>query len=404
MSTPRPLRLRSSSTSSSVCSSPSPTGQHRKTVVVITGGSGALGSHIARLIYSRWNDVYEIRLYDRTPPDASLITSITGYTTSKDNPKVTYHPGDVLDSDTLSTAFVKADAVIHCAALVENGSLATRRRMKKVNVDGTQKVVQACLECGVRALVYTGSLTQVLSLPKASSKVVRFEESDNSAAKTSKELIFPQYGGSKNKAENLVLLANGQEGKNGTKLFTCSLRLPVMFGERDSTFIPTCLWAAKHCCGYLVPMGLTARSGTTMQSLYVGNGAWAHILAAQKLLNPEGQTEIGGKYYYIGDHSPVCSMANFQAQFLNPLGYRVFPVGIPLFIMMLIAYFIEFLLLLLSFVRVDRRFVLNRASIRFVKLSHSYSWDRAKNELEYKPLYSHKTALAKSMDYYRKIV
>lgn len=406
MSTPRQLRLRSTSTSSSVCSSPTclrGTCHHRRTIVVITGGNGVLGSHIARLVYSHWSEVGEIRLYDSKPPDANLITSITGYTTSKDKPKVSYYPGNVLDSDALSTAFVKADVVVHCAAVVENGSPMARRKMKSVNVDGTQKVVQTCLECGVRALVFTGSLAQVLSLPKRHGCVMRYDEEDDSPKGTS-ELIFPHYGGSKCEAENLVLLANGQDGKNGSKLFTCSLRLPVMFGEKDSTFIPVGLRAAKHCFGYLLPIGLRAQSGTTMQSLYIGNGAWAHVLAAQKLLNPERQVEIGGKYYYIGDHSPVCSMTNFQAQFLDPVGYRVFPVGVPLFLMMILAYFIEFLLLILSLFGVDYGIVLNRGSVRYAKLSHLYSWERAKNELEYEPLYSHKTALAKSMDYYRRVL
>ena len=406
MSTPRQLRLRSTSTSNSVCSSPtclSGTCNHRRTIVVITGGIGALGSHIARLVYSHWSEVREIRLYDTKPPDANVITSITGYATSNDKPKVSYYPGNVLDSDALRTVFVKADVVIHCAAVVENGSLQARRKMKLVNVDGTRKVVQTCLECGVRALVFTGSLSQVLSLSKHHNCEVRYDE-DNDSLKGTSELIFPHYGGSKCEAENLVLLANGQEGKNGSKLFSCSLRLPVMFGEMDSMFIPVGLRAAKHCFGYLVPIGLTAQSGTTMQSLYVGNGAWAHVLAAQKLLNPERQAEIGGKYYYIGDHSPVCSMANFQAQFLGPVGYRVFPVGVPLFLMMILAYFVEFLLLLLSLFGLDYGVVLNRGSVRYAKLSHSYSWERAKNELEYEPLYSHKTALAKSMDYYRKVL
>ena len=403
--TPRQLRLRSTSTSSSVCSSPCTpsTGQLRRTIVVITGGSGSLGSHIARLIYSHWSEVHEIRLYDCKPPDANLITSITGYATSRDKPKVSYFPGSVLDSEELCTAFVKADVVIHCAAVVESGSLVARRKMKAVNVDGTQKVVQACLECGIHALVFTGSLSQALSLPKRRNLAVRYNE-DNDPPKGANELIFPHYGGSKCQAENLVLLANGQEGKNGSKLFTCSLRLPVMFGEKDSLFIPTCLRAAKHCFGYLVPIGLRAQSGTTMQSLYIGNGAWAHVLAAQKLLNPLNQMEIGGKYYYIGDYSPVCSIANFQEQFLSPLGYRVSPVGVPLFLMMVLAYLIEFLLLLLSLLGVDCGVVLNRASVRYAKLSHSYSWERAKDKLEYEPFYSHKTALAKSMDYYRKVL
>ena len=404
MSTPRSLG-RSISTSSSISSSPSLGGGaqcRRKTVVVITGGSGALGSHIARLIYSHWSEVHEIRLYDRRPPDANLITSITGYATSKDKPKVSYYPGDILDNDALTSTLVKADAVIHCAAVVENGSIVARRKMKKVNVDGTQNVIQACLECGVRALVFTGSLSQVQSLPKHH-RVVRYDESCELPIET-RELTFPYYGGSKSSAENLVLLANGQEGKDGNKLHTCSLRLPVMFGERDSQFILTGLRAAKHCCGYLVPIGLTATSGVTMQSLYIGNGAWAHVLAAQKLLDPERQAEIGGRYYYIGDHSPVCSMANFQAQFLNPLGYRVLPIGVPLFIMLVLAYFLEFVQLLLAFLGFDVGVILNRGTVKFAKLSHSFSWEKARNELQYEPLYSHKTALAKSMEYYRRVL
>ena len=400
-------RRRSSSTSSSTSSS-SPSlgggGQCRnKTVVVITGGSGALGSHIARLVYSHWSEVTEIRLYDNRPPDASLITSITGYATCKDKPKVSYYPGDILNNDALANTLVKADVVIHCAAIVENGSAVARRKMKKVNVDGTQNVIQACLECGVRALVYTGTLSQVQSLPKHH-RVVRYSEASDHPPVDTRELNFPYYGGSKNQAENLVLLANGQEGKDGNKLHTCSLRLPVMFGERDSHFVLIGLRAAKRCCGYLVPIGLTPRPGVTMQSLYIGNGAWAHVLAAKKLLDPERQGEIGGEYYYIGDHSPVCSIANFQAQFLNPLGYRILPIGIPLFIMLILAYFLEFVQLFLSFIGFDVGVVFNRGTVKFAKLSHSFSWEKARNELQYEPLYSHKTALAKSMEYYRRVL
>lgn len=105
--------------------------------------------------------------------------------------------------------------------------------------------------------------------------------------------------------------------------------------------------------------------------------------------------------YYIGDHTPISTMAKFQAQFLHPLGYKVVPVGVPLFFMMMVAYLIEFCLLLLSFVRIDVRCPLNRGSLRYFKVSHSFSWDKARKELGYEPLYSHKAALARSMEYYR---
>ena len=369
-------------------------------VVVITGGSGSLGSQIAKLIHDHWEDVVEIRLFDINPPEQSLVTTITGYATPSNKPKVTYYPGSVLDNDALTSAFVHANVVIHCAAIVETGSIMSRRSMKRVNVDGTQNVVQACLECGVQALVFTASITQALTVTK-NSKPLRLDESTQSYG----EMIFPHYGGSKHQSENLVLVANGQEGKEGIKLHTCSLRCPPMFGEGDTNFVVSALRIAKRCCGYLVPVGLSIGCGTTMQSLYIGNGAWGHVVAAQKLLSEEeNDSPVGGHSYYIGDHTPISTLAHFQAQFLHPLGYRVIPVGVPLFLMMFVAYLIEFCLLLLSFVRIDVRCPLSRGSVRYVKVSHSFSWEKARKELGYEPLYSHKVALAKSMEYYRRVI
>ena len=365
--------------------------------VAITGGSGSLASHIAKLVYSHWKDVQEIRLFDRIPPQQSLITSITGFATTSDKPKVSYYPGDLLKSDDLLTAFVKVDVVIHCAAAVENGSVLTRREMKKVNVDGTRNVIQACLDCGVTGLVFSGSLAQVL---RTNIKLMAIDESTE-LPKGSGDFLYPYYGGTKGAAEKLVLEANGRCGKDRVQLNTCSLRLPVMFGENDKLFVPAALKASKSCFGFLIPVGYTR---ATMQSLYFGNGAWAHIAAAQRLLDRDTQPVVGGKLYYIGDYSPVTTMTNFQTQFLKPLGYRVFPLKIPLFLMLVLAYFIEFLVILLAVVRIDFRTNLNRSSMRYLKLSHSYSWEKARKELQYEPLFSNTAAVARSVEYYRQFL
>lgn len=378
--------------------------------LVITGGSGWLGSRIAKLAYDHWEDLKEIRLFSLDPPAPNVVSDITGFNTCTTKPKVSFHPGNILDEESLSTAFAKADVVIHCAAAVENGSFVLRRQMKRVNIDGTQRVVQACLDCGVRALVYTGSLAQVMT--ESSKLPVHYDETYQLPAKA--KLLFPPYGGSKDKAENLVLLADGQEGRKGIKLRTCSLRCPVMYGEGDRSVLLT-LRAAQHCYGYHVPLGFLRDNGTTMQSLYVGNAAWAHVLAAKKLLNGiqdaaaedsglvlEPDVDVGGKFYYIGDYSPICSMLHFQAQFLRPLGYRVFPFGIPLFFLKIFVLFLEILLFSLALVGIDVCCPLNRNSLRYLQFSHSFSWEKARKELNYTPLYSHKTSLAQSMEFYRK--
>ncbi len=389
--------------SSSVRSVSSDVGGPGRRVVVITGGSGSLGSHIARLVYSRWGDeVAEIRLFDRIPPQQALITSITGFTGRQDKPKVSYYPGDVLKLNDLLPACVKADVVIHCAAAVENGSIINRRKMKEVNIEGTRNVVQACLDCGVQALVFSGSISQVLT----SNTRVKLEIAEGDAGvrvlPRDGDLLFPYYGGTKNEAEKLVLDANDRAGKDGILLHTCSLRCPPMFGENDREFILTGLKAAKHCCGYFIPLGFT---NATMQSLYFGNGAYAHVLGAQKLLDETTRSTIGGKFYYIGDESPACQFVDFQAQFLKPLGYRVLPMfKIPLFLLIALAYFFEFLALILAYLRVDFRTNLNRSSLRYLKLSHSLSWKKAKRELDYRPLFDHETAVAKSVEYYRRLL
>ena len=393
-----------------------------KKTLVITGGSGGLGSMIAKLAYNHWNDLKEIRLFDCRPPDQDIITNITGFSAPSGRPKVSYHHGDVLDEEALMTCFIKVDVVIHCAAIVERGSILSRRQMRGVNVDGTQNVIQACLDCGVQGLIFSGTLSQILGTDDFK-KAVHYDESYQLLNKD--ELIFPHYGGSKNQAENLVLLANGQEGKQGIKLRTCSLRCPVMYGEGDREFVPTVIRASRCCCGYYIPLGLVGNSATTMQSLYIGNGAWSHILAAKKLLYvkenncngvdqgnkdsamslpTDANSDIGGKFYYIGDYSPVCSMSNFHAQFLRPLGYRVSPIGVPYFFLKIFAFFLEFALIVLATLHVNVQSPLNWSSLKYTRLSHSFSWDKAKKELNYSPLYSHKASLAQSMEFYRKTV
>ena len=370
-------------------------------VVLITGASGSLGSYIARLVYKHWTGVQEIRLFDRVPPPTPLVTGITGYSGSRDGPRVSYYHGDLFQRESLLKACVRVDAVFHCAALVENGSAITRRRMRRVNVEGTQCVVTACLECGVPALVFTGSLTQALTAKGRRRRGLRLDEA--TPLPPDAELLNPHYGGSKSAAEQLVLAANGYAGKEGIKLHTCSLRCPVMFGENDTLFVLTALKAAKQCCGYYLSAGDRT---TTMQSLYFGNAAWAHIVAAQRLLDKETRTRVGGKFYYIGDYSPVCCMTDFMAQFLRPLGYRVapWPLKLPLLPLLLLAFLLEFVMLLLAVVGVDLRSSLNRASVGFLRLSHSYAWDKAREELGYEPLYQHSAALARSMEYYRRRV
>ena len=367
-------------------------------VVLITGGSGRLGCEIAKLIYTHWSSVHEIRLLDLVPPQQSVIAGITGYGDSNGKPKISYYPCDIMKVDDLRVCFTKTDVIIHCAASVDTGSVINRRRMRKVNVEGTRNVIDACLDCGVQALVFTGSLAQVYT--SSIKSPVRFDEAFELPRNS--ELLFPHYGGSKAEAEVLVLEANERKGKDKVPLYTCSLRCPPLYGESDAGVIFSGLKMAKMACGFSVRVGSRSK---TMQSLYSGNAAWAHVLAAQRLVEDEAKERVGGNFYYIGDDSPAWTLSEYHQQFMKPFGFKQLPLlRVPIFLLMFAAYLIEFVVILLAFVRIDVGSIVNRASVRWLDYSHSFSWEKARKELRYEPLFDRNAAIARSVEYYRQIL
>lgn len=117
--------------------------------VLVIGGCGFLGSHIVTLLLSSYK---------------CKITVVDLYTTRNrrpDSDNVTYVDGDISDLSALTVIFAKAkpDVVIHTASpTLAGGSHAL---YKKVNVDGTACVIEACQKTGVKALVYTSSASIV---------------------------------------------------------------------------------------------------------------------------------------------------------------------------------------------------------------------------------------------------
>ena len=364
-------------------------------VVLITGGSGRLGREIAKLIYTHWSGVQEIRLLDVTPPQQSAITEITGHGGTCGKPRVSYFPYDITKVADLRVCFAKTNVVIHCAALIDNGSIINRRKMKSVNVEGTRNVVDACLDCGVQALVFTGTLAQVYT--SSIKNPVRFDETLEIPQNAN--LLFPHYGGSKAAAEVLVLEANERRGKDGIPLRTCSLRCPPLYGECDENLILLGLKMAKFACGFSVQVGSNQK---TMQSLYTGNAAWAHVLGAQALMDENRRETVGGNFYFIGDDSPAWSLTDYHKQFLKPFGYKRIPIlRIPVILLLLVAYLVEFITIMLAFVRIEVKSVLTRSSVQWLEYSHSFSWEKARRELKYEPLFDRNAAFARSVEYYR---
>lgn len=117
--------------------------------VLVVGGNGFLGHHIVQQALENWT--------------TTSVTSVDLRCTKNVLPGADYHECDITDNEKLMFIFenVKPDVVIHTASPVAIDPNATNALFKKVNVDGTQSVLEACQKSGVKALVYTSSASVV---------------------------------------------------------------------------------------------------------------------------------------------------------------------------------------------------------------------------------------------------
>ncbi|MGB5133486.1 MAG: NAD(P)-dependent oxidoreductase [Steroidobacteraceae bacterium] len=104
--------------------------------ILVTGSSGRIGGAIAARL--------------------SLRHRVTGLDL-KAGPMTSVF-GDIRDSQLLATACTGIDAVIHTASLhAPDLGIRAAREFREVNVEGTQRLLSACGEAGVRRFVYTST-------------------------------------------------------------------------------------------------------------------------------------------------------------------------------------------------------------------------------------------------------
>lgn len=112
--------------------------------IVLTGATGFIGSHVARRLLDRGDEVVAIvrdpdRATDLAARGAELVA------------------GDLTDKGSMRPAFDGADALFHLAAWYEVG-VDDATRMERINVDGTRNVLELMREFGVAKGVYTSTL------------------------------------------------------------------------------------------------------------------------------------------------------------------------------------------------------------------------------------------------------
>jgi UDP-glucose 4-epimerase len=116
--------------------------------ILITGGAGFIGSHIAREALDRG---FDVKILDN-------FFAGNMKTVSDISDKVEIVKGDILDSELLKKEFKGIDFVSHQAALRSVPvSLKEPLNYNNVNINGTLNVLEAARQCDVKRVVFASS-------------------------------------------------------------------------------------------------------------------------------------------------------------------------------------------------------------------------------------------------------
>ena len=221
---------------------------------LVTGATGFIGGNLARTLASRGEVV---RALVRPGANDTVIRDVN----------VEQCSGDLLDMGSLRRALAGCDTVYHCAATY--AFWANRPAdIYDTNVTGTQNVIDAAREAGVRRVVFTSSVSTIGLRSTAGGEP---EELGNEDLPPSPSHLIGHYKQSKYAAEQIALAANG----DGLEVVVVNPCAPV--GKWDVKPTPTGRipldFARGRIPGYL---------DTGMNLVDVADVAEGHILAMER--------------------------------------------------------------------------------------------------------------------------
>ncbi|XP_043113915.1 sterol-4-alpha-carboxylate 3-dehydrogenase, decarboxylating [Puntigrus tetrazona] len=325
----------------------------------VIGGSGFLGGHLVERLLDRG---YTVNVFDIRQ--------------AYELPGVTFHQGDLCDRQALLVALKEVSIVFHCASPAPSSD--DRALFQRVNIDGTQTVIQACHEAGVQKLILTSSASVVFEGTDIKNGI-----EDLPYAK--KPIDY--YTETKIQQEKLVLEACSKD----KGFLTVAIRPHGIFGPRDPQLVPILVDTARRG-----KMKFIIGDGSNLVDFtYVENVVHGHILAAEHL---KADSPLCGQAYHITNDEPV-RFWDFMSQVLVALGYGAPRYHLPYALVYGLALLLWLIAALLRpLIRIKPTFTPMRVAL--AGTHHYYSCARAKKDMGYQPLVPLREAIVRTVESY----
>ncbi|MBP2624153.1 NAD-dependent epimerase/dehydratase family protein [Streptococcus oricebi] len=322
--------------------------------VLVTGATGFLGGYVIKELLGRG---YEVRAFGRNQE--------LGQALIKEG--VDFVSGDFTKEAEIMAACQGMDAVVHAGAL--STIWGPWSDFYQANVYGTQLVLKACMEHGIKRLVYISSP----SIYAAAKDQLGIKETD-----APQENNLNNYIKSKLMAERLI--------KNCPQIPSIVLRPRGLFGIGDNSILPRVLAMSQR-------LGLPLLKGgqQLMDMTCVENVALAIALAL------EAKDEAVGQIYNITNGEPR-TFKSLLDELLDGLGqekrYLRLPAG-------LIGFFASSLEGFYRLFQLKKEPPLTRYSYYLLRYSQTLDISKAQEDLGYEPRMSLSEGIENYVKHYR---
>ncbi|MEW6535481.1 MAG: NAD-dependent epimerase/dehydratase family protein [Candidatus Auribacterota bacterium] len=323
-------------------------------VFLVTGATGMVGGHVAETLRAQYATV---RCLVRKNSDTAFLESIG----------VEFCYGDVTDTAAVDAAVKGADVVFHCAAMVSDW--ASREEMERVNVGGTQNIIDACLKYGVQRMVMVSSLA-VLGMGKqinANETAPYVYTGDN-------------YNYTKIESEKRVLAAIREK-----KLPGVIVRPPYIYGPRDRQLLPRVVQFLKEKKFKFIGGG-----ANPISLVYVKNLVDVMMRAAES-------EKAVGQVYHVTDGTDI-SRKEFITELAQKLGYEVPTQSVPEGVAKMLCPVLEWVNKVTGSKEPP---LLNKFKMKFMVTYLTFDISKAKNELGYNPAYTYKQGLEETVAWFK---